>query len=349
MKRYLQTLAFFVVAMVVLPMILSSAMNRTEPSVSDLTSNIESEQSKNEISKQTESDLSEESKAPQADIDITVLNTKAGKTETIDLEALVSRVLYAEMPASFEIEALKAQAVAIRSYIMYAVKHPRNDGVHDGADICTDYTHCVAYRTYEDAVEAYGVITADDTYCVMLDAAEQTKGMYVCYNGEPINAVFHGASFGRTESCANVWGGDVPYLVSVITPEDKDEFAEKKTFLPSEFKILFEVADIGIEFGEIPRVWVGDMKKDESGRVDSIEICGTIVKGTAVRSALGLRSTNFTIEFVNGYFAVNTVGYGHGVGLSQYGANVLAKQGKAYDEILTHYYVGTTVELGISN
>ena len=331
MKRYLQTLAFFVVVMTFLPLVISAAINRGDESITPQESEKMTEESA-ELSKPP---------APSPTTEYTVFVNSTGETVTLDLEELTTRVLYAEMPASFNIEALKAQAVAIRSFILYSTAHPQDDNPHPNADICTDYAHCVAYRTYEEAVEAYGVVTADDTYCVMVEAVAATKGEYITYDSEPINAVFHGASFGQTESCKNIWGADVPYLQSVETPESGDEFKEKKSLLPSELKSLLE--PLGVEFTYNPADWVGDITKNQSGRVDSLLVCGSSISGKQLRTLLSLRSTNFTVEFVNGYFTFSTVGYGHGVGLSQYGADLLADDGCSYRYILNHYYPNTTI------
>lgn len=335
MKRYLQTLAFFVILMTALPMVLGAVLDRNATEPPHAVSEKMTDESA-EPSKPTSDDVT-----PSPEDKFSVYVTSTGETVTLTLDELTARVLYAEMPASFELEALKAQACAIRSFILYARAHPQDDDRHPQADICTDYTHCVAYRTYEDAVEAYGVVTADDTYCVMLEAVEATAGEYIVYNSEPINAVFHGASVGMTESCLDIWGEDVPYLQSVETPEAADEFLEKKSFLPSELKSLLE--PLGVVFDYNPSRWIGDVTLNNSGRVDTIVICGTAVSGKSLRSALGLRSTNLNVEFSNGCFIVTTVGYGHGVGLSQYGANILAQNGDLYPDILVHYYPNTTL------
>lgn len=331
MKRYLQTLAFFIVVATALPFVIGTALGIDESSIVST-----------EPEKMTENSLEHSnSNASTVKDRFTVLVTKTGETVSLSLEELTARVLYAEMPASFELEALKSQAVAIRSFILYAAEHPQDDDRHPNADICTDHTHCVAYRTYEDAVEAYGVITADDTYSVMVDAVEATEGVYITYDSEPINAVFHGASYGNTESCLNIWGADVPYLQSVPTPESASEFEERRAFLPSELQTLLE--SLEIEFTYNPSNWIETITKNSSGRVDTVDICGSIVSAKQLRSLLSLRSTNFTVEFTCGYFVFTTVGYGHGVGLSQYGAELLAQDGADYLEILAHYYPNTTI------
>lgn len=335
MKRYLQTLVFFVVATAILPMILSAATGRgNDVSITD-----ESGKMTENVSSPSKPQTSAHEQPPRDTFRVYVVSDDV--TLTLSLEELTTRVLYAEMPASFELEALKAQAVAIRSYILYAAAHPQDDERHPQADICTDYSHCVAYRSYEDAVEAYGVVTADDTYCVMVDAVAATKGEYITYNSEPINAVFHAASAGRTESCKNIWGADVPYLQSVETPESDDVYREKKAFLPSELKSLVE--PLGVNTSYNPQSWFTETVRNDSGRVDSVTICGTTLSGKTVRSVLGLRSTNFSVEFVGGYFVITTVGYGHGVGLSQEGANTLAQNGADYHTILAHYYPCSSV------
>ena len=333
MKSYVKMFIFFITAATLLPIMLSAATANVKTNTSNTSQITQSEDESQSVSADV---------TVQAFDEIRVYNAKKDAVETVDLETLTARVLYAEMPASFNIEALKAQAVAIRTYIIYAITNPIGDGVHDDdVDICTDYRHCVAYRTYEDAVEAYGVITAEDTYCVMLEATSATAGEYIVYNGAPINAVFHAASAGRTESCLNIWGADVPYLQSVETPEAEREYEEKRSFLPSELKSLLEPE--GIEPLYNPTTWIGELKYNDSGRVASVEICNTVISAKKIRSLLELRSTDFTIEYVDGYFTFTTVGYGHGVGLSQYGANTLAEAGKNYREIIAHYYTNTTV------
>lgn len=339
MKRYLQTLVFFVVTLSLLPLLLSAALNFETADVMKEESLKMNETSSDPSKPSGDLSVDESSQPPK----IRVLNTKTDELLTMELESLCVGVLYAEMPASFEREALKAQAIAIRSFILYSLAHPINDGVHPDADICTDHNHCMAYRSYDDAVEAYGVITADDTYPVMLDAVESTRGIYLSYNGEVANSVFHAASVGKTESCARLWGGEFPYLVSVNTPESETEFLETKSFLPSELKSLIHAVDPTVEFGAIPRVWFGDIERNDSGRVDELEICGAILTGNEMRTALGLRSTNFSVDINDGYFTFTTVGYGHGVGLSQYGAELLAKSGEDFRSILLHYYTGVSL------
>ena len=259
---------------------------------------------------------------------LTVL-TKDGPSEMTMAEYLPHAVA-AEMPVSFGQEALKAQAVAARTYVLASRRHP-------DADICTDSGCCLAYRT-EDELRALWGTDYDACMAAVTDAVTATDGEILTYAGAPIQAVFHASSAGSTEDSAAVWSPQ-PYLVAVASPETADAVLELVTtvsFLPAEL-----AERLGLSGSGAPETWLADTERDDAGRVKYLRIAGQALSGAFVRSALGLRSTDFSVRYDDGSFVFTVAGYGHGVGMSQTGAKLLAAGGWTYDEILAHYYPGT--------
>lgn len=236
----------------------------------------------------------------------------------------------AEMPVCFGAEALKAQAVAARTYAIASARH-------EDADVCADSGCCLAYKSERELRQYWGG-DYDKNMAAVKAAVAATDGQYLTYNGEAIQAVFHASSAGSTEDSAAVWSAR-PYLVSVESPETSDtvpELVSTARFTPEE---LSEALGISPEGGA--EAWLGDITPDAAGRVDTAVIGGQAFSGTALRAALGLKSTAFTVSWDGGEFVFSVSGNGHGVGMSQYGAKLLAAQGWTYDEILAHYYPGT--------
>ena len=235
-----------------------------------------------------------------------------------------------------------AQAVAARTYILHRMKSPAP--AHPHADICNDPACCKAYASEAVLRENWG--DRYDTYWSrIINAVRSTDGQYLTYEGQPIEAVFHSSSKGATESSEAIWNPR-PYLLSVESPEtetDVQNLVTEVIFSPAELKSALSTKHPDLHFTADPAAWLKDIKRTDSGRVDSISICGTQLKGTQLRSALGLRSSAFTVDYANEAFTFTVSGYGHGVGMSQYGANVYAKRGWHYDEILAHYYPNTQI------
>ena len=275
-----------------------------------------------------------------AEICFTV-QTETG-TETTDLAAYLPGVLAGEMPALFETQALMAQAVAARTYILHRMEHP--SPAHPDADICNDSACCKAYVTEEELRKNWG--DHYDTYWARItNAVQSTDGQYLTYEGAPIEAVFHSSSKGTTESSEAIWNPR-PYLISVESPEtesDVKNLVTEVSFSAEELRSCLSDKFPDLRFSADPAVWLTDLQLTDSGRVDSISVCGTPLKGTQLRSALGLRSSAFSVDYADDAFTFTVSGYGHGVGMSQYGANVYAKQGWGYDEILAHYYPNTQI------
>lgn len=264
--------------------------------------------------------------------------------QEMDLRSYLIGVLAAEMPASFEDEALCAQAVAARTYTFYKMLINPSEK-HPDADVCTDSACCKAY------IDLLALQTKwADNYAANLDkiisAVDTTAGEYLSYNNEPILAVFHSSSSGKTEDSQAVWNTSLPYLQIVDSPETESEvpnYVVSVQFSLTDFQTQIQSAFPDAIFGADPTSWITDIVYSDSGRVSSLSVGGIHLSGTEFRQLLGLRSTHLDINITENAVAITTTGYGHGVGLSQYGANILAKQGWRYSEILSRYYPGTVL------
>ena len=265
-----------------------------------------------------------------------------GSVLTLGLDQYLWRVVAAEMPASFEPEALKAQAAAARTYTLS--KLGRTVENHPDADVCTDITCCQAYIDPDQATANWGDSAA--TYTAKITAAvSETDGMAILYGGQPIQAVFFSSASGRTVDAVEVWGNSVPYLTSVDSPEGEEvpNYHSTATFSLDDFKskLLGQYPDADLS-GD-PAGWFQNLTPNSAGGVETIDGGGVTISGGALRTLFDLRSTSFTVTASADGVTFSVTGYGHGVGMSQYGANALAKEGKTYDEILKWYYTGVEV------
>lgn len=256
----------------------------------------------------------------------------------MDFEEYIKGVVMAEMPATFEIEALKAQAVAARSYALHKMKSGKED---NGADVCTDFAHCQAYITDEKARANWGE-NADNNFKKIEKAVSDTSGKIMEYNGDVITAVFHSTSSGATESAIDVWGGDVPYLMGVKSEGEhlSPRYLSTVTVNIDVFREKLKQENGKVDFS---KPVIADIDRSESGGIKSIALYGEKFKGTRIRSLFSLRSTNFDMSIDGENVIFNVKGNGHGVGMSQYGANYMASVGKKYDEILLTYYTGVKI------
>ena len=263
-----------------------------------------------------------------------------GTIQTLDMGEYLWGVVAAEMPAAFEPEALKAQAVAARTYTLWKAIH---NSAHMEADVCMDYTCCQAWLARAEAEEKWGENAA--LYSGKIAAAiAATDGMVLCWEGQPIQAVFHSSSAGRTEDAVAVWGSTVPYLLGVDSPEGTDVPNYHSFVTVTADELAAAVEGLGCDLSGEAETWVGAAVRTQSGMVVSMEIGGVGVKGSELRTRLGLRSSVFSVDCAGDVFTFSVTGYGHGVGMSQYGANALAQQGKTWRDIAAWYYTGVTVE-----
>ncbi|MBO8126107.1 MAG: stage II sporulation protein D [Firmicutes bacterium] len=276
----------------------------------------------------------------------------------MDLEEYIKGVVAAEMPANFELEALKAQAVAARTYAVRKMRANGGPGCdkHPGADICTDPSHGQAWVSFEDLKRRYGFFTNLRVLAKIDKAVEETRGIVATYAGRPIDAIYHSNSGGVTEDSENVWGNYIPYLRSVKTSLPPHErVIDRKTFSISQISSLLGVNLAKADLARARQLLPGEsipvtggqnrpqlevLERSKSGRVVSLYLGGVKVRGIDFRQRLGLKSTNFTWTVHGDEVTFTTLGNGHGVGMCQYSANAMARAGVTYDRILKHFYTG---------
>lgn len=275
---------------------------------------------------------------------IKLYHSKTSQIEEIPIDEYLYGVVSAEMPASFETEALKAQAVVARTYTVYKIQS--NNGKHEGADICDNSTCCQAWISKEDRFNKWEETSRQTNWDKIVNAVNSTKGKIVTYNGKAINAFFHSNSGGKTETTINVWGGDgYPYLQSVAT-SGEDTYSQYKSEVilsKEEFvnKIKEKHRDFSINFNEENCIQI--LEYTEGNRVKTIKIGNLNLSGVEVRTLLNLKSANFTINVEENNIKFAVLGYGHGVGMSQTGADSMAKQGSNYEDIIKHFYTGVEI------
>lgn len=275
---------------------------------------------------------------------IKLLHSDSSIIEELPLDEYLYSVVSAEMPASFEIEALKAQAIVARTYTIYKIQN--NSGKHEGADICDDSNCCQAWISKEDRFLNWEESSRQNNWEKIVNAVDSTKGKIITYEGKPINAFFHSNSGGKTETTINVWGGDgYPYLQSVST-SGEDAYAQyqsevtltKQTFID---KIKEKHEDFEIDFSSQDCIQI--LEYTDGNRVKKIKIGNIEFSGVEVRTILGLKSANFEIKINEDNVIISVKGYGHGVGMSQTGADSMAKQGNNFEQIIKHFYTGVEI------
>jgi stage II sporulation protein D len=261
--------------------------------------------------------------------------TAEGTVEQMRLNDYVTCVVLAEMPAEFDPEALKAQAVVARTY---ALRRYQSGGKHVKRAVCTDSACCQAFCTQSSFLDRG---ESRENLQKVIDAVEQTEDQVLTYAGALIEATYFSCSGGRTEGALAVWGADIPYLQAVDSPgeENASHYMDTVSFTVQDF-----VERMGLDSGSLSGNWIGPITYTAGGGVDKIRIGGQSYKGTTVRQKLGLRSTAFVITAVGNSVTVTTKGFGHRVGMSQYGAEAMAVSGSDYGQILSYYYQGTTLE-----
>lgn len=279
---------------------------------------------------------------------ITIYRSETGKNETIPFEDYIKGVVSSEMPSSFHLEALKAQAVAARTYSLARVLKAEANGnpeAHKSAALC-DTTHCQVYQNTSELKEIKGKEWMKNDWKKICKATDETAGKLLYYKGELVEqALFHSSSGGKTENSEDVFASAVPYLVSVDSPyEDEATHQEEQhSFSIQELSDSVKSKYPDISFGTINSSNIKVLNRSSGNRVEKIQLGNGILEGRELREALNLPSSNFTIEISNETVTFTTNGSGHGVGMSQYGANGMAKNGYNYKEILTHYYSGTEI------
>lgn len=289
------------------------------------------------------------SKGGTADAEPTLLLwlSNEQRSETLSLEEYVARVTAAEMPVLFQEAALQAQAIAVRTYTLKRMQLQDKRSAHPGGDVCDQPGHCQAYASPQILQERWQ--QAYSSYWQRIhDAASSTAGLVLSYRGQLIDALYHSTCGGRTEYASEVWGGDPytrPYLVSVPCSWD----AESRRYQETVFISWQDLGScLGLEDAAMQVAWTGNSAwrveaVTAGGRIKEANLLGCSFSGPNLRSYLGLNSTQISVSQVSGGLNFQTTGYGHGVGLCQYGADGYAKAGANYIEILGHYYTGVTI------
>lgn len=258
-----------------------------------------------------------------------------GNVVSMELDEYVVAVVLHEMPAEFELESLKAQAVIARTYALR--RHEAGDK-HQGAAVCTDSSCCQGFCLPEEYLSSGGLEKAIEK---VTTAVYATTDQVLCYDGKIIEATYFSCSGGYTEDAVSVWGADIPYLRAKVSPgeESATHFTDTVTFSVKEFGELLDI-DSAVDSGK----WVESVTYTNGGGVNTMRICGKDYTGVELRKILGLRSTAFVISVVGDSVTITTKGFGHRVGLSQYGAEAMAVNGDNYETILSYYYQGTELE-----
>ncbi|MBQ2061968.1 MAG: stage II sporulation protein D [Oscillospiraceae bacterium] len=286
----------------------------------------------------------QEPTAVRTDADVTVRVWNGERVVVTTLADFLPGVVGGEMPAAFEPAALAAQAVAERTYIYYYL-HKGPKSAHPDADVCTDPGCCSAWLSPEEARQRWG--DRYEEYSARVgDAVAETDGQIILYDGAPIMAAFHSSSAGATADSGQVWAADLPYLRSVASPETEDtvpNYYSVTTLDPADFRAILQAKHPEAELSDSPAEWITGVVYDGTGRVERLTVGGVTVSGVEMRAMYSLRSACFTVAAEGEGVVFRVTGYGHGVGMSQYGANELAKQGKTWREILQWYYTGVTI------
>lgn len=288
-----------------------------------------------EITEETDQSVQETMPLFQHDAVVTIpVLTAQGIVREMDLENYLCGVVLAEMPTDFEMEALKAQSVVARTY---ALRRWESGTKHPSGAVCTDPACCQGYMTEESYYSGGG---NGNGVRRVRQAVLETAGEVVVYDGTLIDATYFSCSGGRTEDALAVWGADIPYLQATDSPGEEQALYYTDTAVYTREELERR---LGITLSEEPGEWFSGLTRTRGGGVARISVGGTEFTGVQIRKLLGLRSTDFTVTVESAGIVFETHGYGHRVGLSQYGAEAMAVQGKQYDEILAHYYVGTSL------
>ena len=280
-----------------------------------------------------------------SDVDMKIKRISTGKVEKISMFDYIVGNVSAEISPLYNEEAIKAQAVAAHTYALYRIQKEKDAPTDDldGAYLSDDYTKYQGYMSAEEMKKKWG-----DNYDIYADkikeCVEAVRDKIITYNGALIEPAYFAYCSGKTESAKNVFGNDRKYLQSVISTGDSlcPDLISTKKFTKTEFEKCAENLE-NCKLGDNAAEWIGDMDTSPIGTVLSMSIGSGSYKGSVIQSTFDLKSNNFTVKYAKETFTFTVKGSGHSVGMSQYGADYMARQGSTYDEILMHYYTGTAI------
>lgn len=272
---------------------------------------------------------------------ITVMSTESGKISEIEMREYLVGCVAAEMPSHYHTQAIMAQAVASYTYAKRTSEQNRKDSTFQ-ADITDSPDTHQGYINEEKRRQKWGE-NFEENEAKITAAVNEIYGKYLTFEGQTALTLFHSISAGVTQSAKSLWNSEIPYLSSVTSIGDKlsPDFRSEYKFSENEIKELAESNGISLESDA--GNWLGKVNRSDDGYVISVELGGREISGAKIREKLNLRSNFFEIYYSGGEFAVECCGYGHCVGMSQYGADYMARQGSSWQEILMHYYPGTQI------
>lgn len=341
MKKILIYLLSFILIIFIIPAFLTkrttptSSKKETERQLQDNNQQEQTTENQTEISNKNTYNYSKYGT-------ISLLHKKTGEVEQVKLDEYLCNVVSAEMPATFEQEALKAQAIVARTYTIYKILNKK----HDNADICDDSTCCQAWISKDNRLAKWEENQRESNWQKICSAVNETSGKIITYEHKPIDAFFHSNSGGITEVPVNVWGGTgYPYLQSVETSGENTytQYASEVTLSQEELinKLKEKYSDISIDFTNSEDIKI--LEYTESTRVKTVKFGNHEISGVEARTLFGLKSTNFEISRDGNNIKFSVKGYGHGVGMSQTGADSMAKNGSRAEEIIKHFYTGVEI------
>lgn len=341
MKKILIYLLSFILIIFIIPAFLTkrttptSSKKETERQLQDNNQQEQTTENQTEISNKNTYNYSKYGT-------ISLLHKKTGEVEQVKLDEYLCNVVSAEMPATFEQEALKAQAIVARTYTIYKILNKK----HDNADICDDSTCCQAWISKDDRLAKWEENQRESNWQKICSAVNETSGKIITYENKTIDAFFHSNSGGITEVPVNVWGGTgYPYLQSVETSGENTytQYASEVRLSQEELinKLKEKYSDISIDFTNSDDIKI--LEYTESTRVKTVKFGNHEISGVEARTLFGLKSTNFEISRDGNNIKFSVKGYGHGVGMSQTGADSMAKNGSKAEDIIKHFYTGVEI------
>ena len=264
---------------------------------------------------------------------VKVMNASSKNITEISLREYLIGVVAAEINPAYHGEAIKAQVVAAHTKLEYTKLHNTPENAHITDSSASHQGYLNENQQKEKWGENYNIYHDKIAECV-----DEVQNVILTYNNQPINAVFHAISNGQTENATDAWGGDYPYLVSVQSAGDKLSPAYNSEIIITTDDFKKKLSDKGVNLSGNPSEWIEKITNTNTGMVKEFVVGGKSFKGTEIRTIFGLKSSTFTVKYENNNFIFTVCGYGHGVGMSQYGANYMAQQGLNYKQILEHYY-----------
>lgn len=349
-------LSFFMAAMILL-LPVSAVLVTSDDFNADLISSENSEQSSSSTSNSLQSDTSSSALYEEISTDVTLSDFKTDVFRILDLSTneistipafdYVVGAVASEMPYTYHEEALKAQAVSAYTYalrVRYQNQKSKPDNLK-GADFSAEPSKYLGFMTEEIARERFGE-KFDEIWKKITNAVNDVFGEVIVYDEEPIIAAYHSLSSGKTETAENVWGSPIEYLVAVDSKSDTsaEDYSTTDSFTLTQVEQSLTSKYPNIKLPEDKNAWFNILKRSESGTVLSLTVGSEFLKGSDIRSLFELRSSNFTVTYQDEVFSFNVLGYGHGVGLSQQGANTMAENGASYKDILLHYYSNVSIK-----